>query len=260
MMTFEDLLTQQHSKGMYYGLQYLATRLTQSCSYASRATENTIDQIADLFRCPDAKCNAAQLHVDGEESPIVICVGCRKKYCFKHKIGWHENLGCDEYDQFLANPRGFKSRLDLENERVERERIEKQERQRSEEEASRAFIQKLLEGEQLEEARRQAEAERIARAERERQAKARREEKIRRVEEARRKLAEEALQRQANEQANLRTIEQTTKNCPNCKWPIEKNAGCAHMTCKSTSHDSFFSFLRCTTAERRCLFRYQVPP
>jgi flagellar biosynthesis GTPase FlhF len=183
------------------------------------------------------------MHVDGEESPIVTCIGCQKKFCFKHKIAWHDNLGCDEYDQFLANPRGFKSRLDLENERVERERIEEQERLKREEEASRAYLQKLLEGEELEKARRQAEVERVAQAERERQERVRQENKARRAEEARHKLEKEALQRQKNEEENLRTIERTTKNCPSCSWPIEKNNGCAHMTCKSASFETpFFLF------------------
>jgi hypothetical protein len=35
-----------------------------------------------------------------------------------------------------------------------------------------------------------------------------------------------------DEEATARTIERTTKKCPQCQSSIEKNSGCDHMTCK----------------------------
>ena len=42
---------------------------------------------------------------------------------------------------------------------------------------------------------------------------------------------------------NKELINLTTKACPKCKKPIEKNGGCAHMTCKC-GHDFFWCCLR----------------
>ncbi|KUJ11963.1 uncharacterized protein LY89DRAFT_653517 [Mollisia scopiformis] len=41
---------------------------------------------------------------------------------------------------------------------------------------------------------------------------------------------ERVWKRQVEEEASMSTVEKTTKKCPGCSWPIEKNAGCAHMT------------------------------
>ena len=35
-----------------------------------------------------------------------------------------------------------------------------------------------------------------------------------------------------NEEATMKTIRRTTKPCPNCREPIEKNDGCDHMKCR----------------------------
>lgn len=38
--------------------------------------------------------------------------------------------------------------------------------------------------------------------------------------------------KKAEEEASRKVVEKTTKACPGCKRPIEKNRGCDHMTCK----------------------------
>lgn len=40
--------------------------------------------------------------------------------------------------------------------------------------------------------------------------------------------------RQKEDTLSLATVKKTTKACPGCQWPIEKNEGCSHMTCKSS--------------------------
>lgn len=36
---------------------------------------------------------------------------------------------------------------------------------------------------------------------------------------------------------SLTWISRNTKKCPKCKWPIEKNSGCDHMTCRKCNHE-----------------------
>jgi hypothetical protein len=41
--------------------------------------------------------------------------------------------------------------------------------------------------------------------------------------------------RKAEESASRKLIKELAKKCPGCKWNIEKNDGCDHMTCKGPS-------------------------
>jgi hypothetical protein len=166
-----------------------------------------------------------QIHESGDSSPIVTCVNCGGRFCFRHHVPWHETLTCDEYNRFLADPGGFRSQFELENERVEQERAEQELVRQAQEEEDRRLAQSLLEADQQEEARRVAEQEQREREGRERLERARLEEERKQAEEARRKMQLEAERKRKEEQANLATISRTTKNCPKCKSPIEKNLG-----------------------------------
>jgi hypothetical protein len=194
-------------------------------SYSNRATDNAVSQLENLFQCPAANCGSAQIHESGESSPIVTCAKCRRRFCFVHRVAWHEALTCADYDRFLANPRGFRSQLGLDNERVEHELKELQRRRRVQEDADRRVAQGMLEAEQRQEAERRAEAERKERDERERAERARAERERMAAEEQRRRMQMEVERKRREEQANLATISRTTKMCPQCKWPIEKNLG-----------------------------------
>jgi hypothetical protein len=135
-----------------------------------------------------------------------------------HKIAWHENLSCDEYDALCADPAHFRSRFDLENEEAEKAAAAR----RAQEDADRVFAQGLV----AEERRGVAERERRLREEWERKAREERERKAReereRVERERR---EGAVRRKLEEEASKKTVGVTTKPCPGCKAPIEKNEG-----------------------------------
>jgi len=195
--------------------------------FMTRATDSTIDQIPNLFRCPAPNCESAQIHDSGDNSPIVRCVKCGGRFCFQHRVVWHETLSCTEYDRFLANPRGFRSTFELENEKVEQERAAEERRRRAQEERDAEYAQTLMADEQREEAKRRADAEKQARRERENRERKKREEEQKKQREQRRQMEEEANRKRRQEAANLRTIEATTKKCPNrsCGWPIEKNDG-----------------------------------
>lgn len=54
-----------------------------------------------------------------------------------------------------------------------------------------------------------------------------------RVEQDRARQREELKRRAKEDKISLEKVHATTKPCPGCRWPIEKNEGCAYITCKS---------------------------
>ncbi|KAK7422126.1 hypothetical protein QQX98_001869 [Neonectria punicea] len=163
---------------------------------------------AENFAWCTSGCGSGQIHESGDEQPIVTCLHCNHRSCFHHRVPWHENLSCDEYDQLLADPENFRSRLELENEAWS-------ESQRAQLEADRAMAQTMMADEQAEMQRR----EERARQEREQARKAA--ELVRQI----------AARRKREEKQSEETVNSTTKPCPGCGWAIEKNDGCSHMTC-----------------------------
>jgi hypothetical protein len=142
-------------------------------------------------------------------------------------------MTCEEYDQMLRDPEGFQPAVDKDNEAAA-------EALRNQQEADEQMARELeAQDRQAEEDRQRARHEehlRKARMAQEAEAARKRKEK---EDQERVKRAEEIRRRQAEEAANLRTINSTTKMCPGCQWPIEKNAGCSHMSCKYL--ERFFS-------------------
>jgi hypothetical protein len=55
----------------------------------------------------------------------------------------------------------------------------------------------------------------------------------------------ELARRAREEKLSVGTVRATTKPCPGCRWPIEKNAGCAHMTCKPQCPSNLCLSLKC---------------
>jgi hypothetical protein len=132
-------------------------------------------------------------------------------------------MTCEEYDEMLRNPENFKSAVDKEDEAAA-------EALRKQHEADEAMARELeAQDREAEEDRQRARHEeelRKARLAQEAEAARKKKEK----EDAERAAA--IRKKQEEEAANLRVISATTKNCPGCRWPIEKNLGCSHMTCK----------------------------
>lgn len=207
----------------YNEVQLYADQATFA-KYDARILNDFMSLRSDWFSCPS--CRSGQIHDAVDGAPIVTCGNCTRKYCFRHRIPWHETMSCDEYDRFLADPFNFRSAFELENERAEQESEAMERRRREMEAADFRFAQSLLEDE---EARAEAEArairDRAAREEAERLEAERKAARKRAAAAARAKAAKEA-KRRANENAvSEATVRRTTKNCPACSSPIEKNDG-----------------------------------
>jgi hypothetical protein len=194
--------------------------------YDARMLNDAISQRSDWFSCPSAGCGSGQIHDAGDLNPIVTCAGCRQRHCFRHRVAWHETMSCVEYDRFLADPENFRSAFELENERVERVREAEERCRREMEAADFQFAKSLIEDEEAKlRAEERAREEEAARVEAER-LRAEREAAQRKAEAAARAKAAEDVRRRAKENtASEVTVKRTTKKCPGCSWPIEKNNG-----------------------------------
>ncbi|KAL7941676.1 hypothetical protein V8C42DRAFT_334447 [Trichoderma barbatum] len=180
--------------------------------YETLALRSAMAEAENFFWCTSG-CGSGQIHESGQDQPIVICLHCTHRSCFHHNVAWHQGLTCEEYDQLLADPDNFRSKLEIDNEAWAAS-------QQAQLDADRAMAQGLLEEE-----RRVREMREIReREERERTRKA--------IELAR----QIAARRKAEEDMSRETVGKTTKPCPGCGWAIEKNDGCSHMTCVKCKH------------------------
>ena len=69
------------------------------------------------------------------------------------------------------------------------------------------------------------------------------------LEERQKRSEEEAARRAREEQADAAYVQQlidsgALKRCPRCRYGIEKNGGCLHMTCKQCAHEFWWCCLR----------------
>ena len=207
----------------YNEVQRFADRATFA-KYDERILNDAITRRNDWFSCPG--CPSGQIHDAADGAPIVTCGNCNHKYCFRHRTAWHETMSCDEYDRFLEDPISFRSAFELENERVERESEAKKRRRRKREDADFRFAQNLLEDEEARfEAERRARRDRAAREETERLKAERRTEMKKAEAAARAKVAKEVARRAKENASSEATVRRTTKDCPKCRSPIEKNDG-----------------------------------
>lgn len=124
---------------------------------------------------------------------------------------------------------------------AERMRMEQdKERQRKEQNEERIRMEKDRETQRREQEReRQQYEEEYRRARAAQQAEAERD----RANQERTRQREELRRRAREDKLSVEKVHATTKPCPGCRWPIEKNDGCAHMTCKPCSLFMLFLLL-----------------
>ncbi|KAL7822269.1 hypothetical protein V8C26DRAFT_390525 [Trichoderma gracile] len=180
--------------------------------YETLALRAAMAEAENFFWCTSG-CGSGQIHETGHDLPIVICLHCSHRSCFRHNVAWHQGLTCDEYDELLADPDNFRSRLEIDNDAWAAS-------QQAQLNADRAMAQGLLEEE-----RRAAEM----RQQREREER----ERTRKAIQLARQIA---ARRKMEEEMSRITVGMTTKPCPGCGWAIEKNDGCSHMTCVKCKH------------------------
>ncbi|CZR38903.1 uncharacterized protein FPRO_05905 [Fusarium proliferatum ET1] len=232
-------------------IQRLADEQTIS-KYERQALRAAVADEENFFWCT-SDCGSGQIHDSGSAQPIVVCIKCNHRSCFRHGVNWHEDLSCDEYDRLQEDPE-FRSYMELENERWE----EAQAAQEAQEEADLDVARRLEAEENAEIERQEAQDRRAREREREREQELERqgnqerqrelERERRRNQEMQRQLEQERHQRQREQNATEErrkivarrreeeaksnaTLRTTTKPCGGCGWAIEKRSRCAHMTC-----------------------------
>ncbi|KAI1459696.1 hypothetical protein F4805DRAFT_455493 [Annulohypoxylon moriforme] len=188
--------------------------------FSRRAIDDLISRVDNFIWCP-LGCGLGLIHYAGNEHPIVYCPHDNRQFCFRHRIPWHSDYTCDEYDAFLQDPQHFRSQAQIQREKYRIQEVNRQISRQAYEEAEARFAQSLLKEKEAAEARRKAHELRIE------QERILAEEKARQAEQER--IAREALQLQARlrdeEIATNQTLRRITKRCPECKIHILKRGG-----------------------------------
>ncbi|KAI0107421.1 hypothetical protein F4776DRAFT_668224 [Hypoxylon sp. NC0597] len=138
--------------------------------------------------CP-LGCGTGQVHYPGADQPLVYCPKDSRHFCFRHRIAWHYDYTCEEYDAFLADPQGFRSEDQRQRDAYRALELDHQRYRQKIADVEAQFARSLLREEEASEARRRAEQERLELEHRLAQERARREEEERRVQEARQQQA-----------------------------------------------------------------------
>jgi len=55
--------------------------------------------LPNFTMCLGPGCESGQIHEGGDDQPIMTCSICRFKTCFIHKMSWHSEQTCNQYDE-----------------------------------------------------------------------------------------------------------------------------------------------------------------
>jgi hypothetical protein len=63
-----------------------------------------LEQMPEFVWCAYA-CGSGQIYdLGGSANPAVTCVKCNRPTCFKHRVVWHTDMSCDQYDILKSQP------------------------------------------------------------------------------------------------------------------------------------------------------------
>ncbi|EXL53795.1 hypothetical protein FOCG_06954 [Fusarium oxysporum f. sp. radicis-lycopersici 26381] len=174
----------------YNDIQRFADEQTIA-KYERQALRAAVEEDENFFWCT-SDCGSGQIHDSGSAQPIVVCIKCSHRSCFRHGVNWHEDLSCEEYDRLQEDP-DFRGHLELENERWSKA----QAAQAAQEEADRDLARRFVAKEKAKIKRQEAQDQRERERERERQKSQRERERERqKYQERRRELEREKQERQ----------------------------------------------------------------
>jgi hypothetical protein len=55
--------------------------------------------LPNFTMCLGPGCKSGHVHQGGDDQPIMTCNICRFKTCFTHKMLWHSEQTCDQYNE-----------------------------------------------------------------------------------------------------------------------------------------------------------------
>jgi hypothetical protein len=68
-------------------------------TYSNRLMKRALRSMEDYRECLSPTCNSGQLHDGGEDYPIVTCHSCQAKSCYTHRIPYHFDETCEQFDE-----------------------------------------------------------------------------------------------------------------------------------------------------------------
>jgi hypothetical protein len=195
LLSFQDVRTYADRETFKQSVNLLRYREKLMVrSYEQLSFQAALPPTLEFVWC--LRCSSGQYHEVTAIQPIVKCHSCNTCFCFNHQVPWHEGLSCEEYS---LHSRSKQTVLQETNRRCTLFRSL----------ITRGPTSKLSSSHQYTRLK-SKQGILVGRGAQEMGDRSRRDEEL----------------------ASIAKIKETTKLCPGCSWPIEKNNGCDHMKCK----------------------------
>ena len=77
---------------------YGYSRSLTSFRYDKKSVLAAFQDMPNFMMCLGPNCDSGQIHEGGDDQPIMTCTTCQFKTCFIHKMPWHTDQTCAQYD------------------------------------------------------------------------------------------------------------------------------------------------------------------